>query len=96
MSNIYLEIGKAQVELFYQNNLDYINSLVTCDSIRGLMNSIYNFLTDTKKIEKIETLELEYRQSLWDQTKEYAAGRLDKKKAIELSKALYTLEYLLN
>lgn len=90
-----LEIGRKQAAMCNENSVAYINCLVTCEGMRNVMCMVYNVLTYTKAIPKIETIPTEEKNTLWLQTKEFADNRLDLKETIRLSKSLYALEFLL-
>lgn len=91
----FIELGRKQSEIFEQNNQVYIDCLIKFDSMRHILITAYVSLIYAKKIIAIEHLPLEEKNQLWGLTKEFASGKLEKSKTIELSKALYTLEFYL-
>lgn len=92
----WLELGKKQSSLFVDNNLSYMESLVTCIVPRKIMHMCYYILLANKKIKKIEDLPLDQKTSIWEMAKEISNGRLGGPDLIILSKCLYALEFFLN
>lgn len=90
-----LEIGRKQAAMCNENSVAYINCLVTCEGMRNVMCMVYNVLTYTKSIPKIESIPTEEKHTLWEQTKEFAKDTLSLAETIRLSKALFALEYLI-
>jgi hypothetical protein len=84
-----------QAGLFENNNQVYIDCLVKFESPRHILTLAYSALVASKQIKSIESLPIEEKNKLWALTKEFAAGKLEKNKTLELSKALYTLEFYL-
>ena len=73
-------------------------SLITspfAKSIRSVWVGIYYWTVGKKLIQKIESLDPESKKELWNNTKDIC-GPLDKETMIEVSKALYTIEFYLN
>ena len=95
-SESIIEVGRKQAAMCNENSLAYINCLVTCEGMRSVMVMVYNVLTYTKAIAKIENIPLEEKNTLWEQTKEFANNTLSLPETIRLSKCLYALEYLIN
>lgn len=92
----WIDLGKKQAALFMQDNVTYIEILVTGDCSRAILHTCYNILVRQNNLIPIEQLPPTEKTNLWESGKEFANGRLDEKKGIELVKALYALEYLLN
>lgn len=88
-------MGRKQAGLFENNNQVYIDCLVKFDSPRHILTLAYSALVASKQIKPIESLPIEEKNQLWGLTKEFAAGKMEKDKTLELSKALYTLEFYL-
>jgi len=95
-SDMLLDAGYKQAAMCNNDSVTYINCLVACVGIRQFMLHIYNGLVGSKRIPKIENLPVEEKNSLWEQTKEFANNTLNLPETIKLSKCLYALEYLLN
>lgn len=95
-AEIWIEIGYKQAKLCNENSPVYIKCLVEGQGMRLVMTSVYNVLVSTKRINKIETLPIEEKNTLWEQTKEFAKDSLSLTETIRLSKCLYALEFLLN
>lgn len=93
LNSTFIEMGRKQAELFHQNNQVYIDCLVKFDSPRHIMLLAYSVLVGSGKLVPVESLPLEDKNQLWILTKEFAAGRMEKTKSLELAKALYTLEH---
>lgn len=91
----FIELGRKQASLFHQNNVTYIECLVKFDSMRHALNLAYGSLIGWKMLPEVKTLPHPEKVKLWEQTKEFAAGRMNAKDLKELSIALYTLEYYL-
>lgn len=94
--SIEYKLGKRQVEIFLNDNLLYIECLIKFNCSRIILNEAYRYLVCVKAITAIEDLPIDEKEKLWLTTKDFCVGRLDLKRAIELSKALYTIEYFLN
>lgn len=95
-SEMILDLGRKQAAMCNDNSVTYINCLITADGIRALMVLVYNSLVSTKRIQKIQNLSIEEKNTLWVQTKEFADNKLNLQETINLSKSLYAIEYLLN
>jgi hypothetical protein len=89
------EVAKKQAAMCNDDSVTYINCLITCEGMRGLMTTVYNALINTKRAIKIEDLSLEEKNTLWLQTKEFANNQLNLQETIKLSKCLYSIEYFL-
>jgi hypothetical protein len=92
----WLWLAIKQAELFVENNIAYTTCLVTGDSPRYIMNHAYCCLVNSNHLMALELLPKDEKENVWETAKEIAAGRLNKAKTVELSKALYCLEYILN
>lgn len=92
----WIELGYKQARICNENSVGYINFLVAGNSTRAVMVEVYNTLVRTKRIQKIEDLPLDEKNTLWEQTKEFSDNNLNLKETINLSKCLYAIEYLLN
>lgn len=92
----WLWLAIKQAELFTENNIAYSSTLVTGESTRYIMNSAYRGLVNGNHLVPLELLPKDEKENVWETAKEISAGRLNKAKTIELSKALYCLEYILN
>lgn len=95
MSNTLSEISGYHVNLFHKGNVEYIEYLVKLNSFRRVLLMVYMALCNDKNIVPVESLPKEDKDKLKYYTIEYANGRLSVEQAVELSKALYTIEYLL-
>lgn len=89
-------LGLGQADLFMRDNIKYIDGLIGCESVRGMMVSLYKILINRGLLTAIEHLTTEHKTDLWEQTKEFANGKLDRDNMISLSRSLYTMEYFLN
>lgn len=89
-------LGRLQAGLFQNDHLTYMELLVKADITRHIMIYAYRWLVENKKLDLIESLPEDKKVNLWETAKEFAKDRLTKAKMIELSKALFTLEYFLN
>jgi hypothetical protein len=94
--SIFERLVPLEVNAFYSNEPGYIECLVTAKSIRKIMTGIYNSRVFTQKIIPIEKLSEEEKIELWEQTKAYAKGRLNKTELIELAKAVWCLANILD
>ena len=94
--NPWIELGNKQAALFINNNIAYMNLLVTGDCSRHILNSVYRILVGQRKIPELEKMSVDEKKIIWETAKEFSKDRLDKEKLIELAKSLYVLEYLLN
>lgn len=92
----WIELGRKQASLFMDNNLPYVECLITADCNRSILNTCYNVLVRSKKMIPIDKLPEKEKLTLWETAKEFAKDRMNKEQLIELVKALLTLEYFLN
>ena len=97
----YADLAKEMLRIF--NLSDEMRtaqiSLITspfAKSIRSVWVGIYYWSVGMKMIQKIEHLDPETKAELWKNTKELCERPLDKETMINVSKALYTIEYYLN
>ena len=96
ISEITIELVKKHIEIFHQNNVVFMNCLVTGNGLKGIFLSVYNTLIISKKIIAIELLPVDQKKELWEGAKEFADNRLNNEDCIKFSKCLYVLEYFLN
>jgi len=89
-------LAVEQSKVFAENNVPYMDAMVNGDSIRYIWQVCYSYFINTKQLPPLESLPVEDKTHVWETAKEIAAGRLNNKKTIELSKSLYCLEYVLN
>lgn len=89
-------LAVEQSKVFIDNNVSYTEALVNATSIRYIWQVCYSYFVNTKQLPPLERISVEDKTHVWETAKEIAAGRLNNKKTIELSKALYCLEYVLN
>lgn len=95
LSDTLSSIAEYHVNLFHKGNVEYIEYLVKLNSFRRVFLMVYMALCNDKKIFPVELLPKEDKDKLKYYTIEYANGRLSVDQAVELSKVLYTIEYLL-
>lgn len=91
--NQWIELGRKQYAVFENDCENYIKCLVANQSMRTVLNCVYNSLVGRKEMIAIENLSQEGKITLWEATKEFAKGTLNQQQMIDLSKSLYTLEY---
>lgn len=94
--SLWMDLAIRQSKLFIEDNVNYMSALVTCPSIRNIWVSAYDALVRLNHLGPLEGLPTSEKNNVWETAKEIAAGRLNNTKTIELSKALYCLEYILN
>jgi hypothetical protein len=92
----FCEVGIKQAILFRSDPETYKKCLVSGGSIRGVMTEVYKSLLANNRAKGIESLPEGEKQNLWNMAKELAEGRLSYQETINLAKALYALEILLN
>ena len=92
----WLDLGRKQAAVFTDNNLGYVESLITCVVPKKIMIMCYYILLRQKALIKIEDLPLDQKTTLWETSKYFDKGRLNKDQIVELAKCLYTVEYFLN
>lgn len=92
----WIEIGKKQAIDFMNNNVAFMEVLITCVVPIKLMLLCYRSLVIKKAIKELESLPVNQKNTIWEQAKEFSNGRLNKDQLIDLCRSLYTLEYLLN
>lgn len=96
MLELFVELGKKQVDMFSSNHLTYMNCIVTCEGMRNIMMTVYKSLVHSKRLIALEEMPQDHKLQVWETAKEISNGRMDKKGTIQLSKILYTIEYYLN
>ncbi len=89
-----INIGIWYVEQFEKDNLFFIECLVTMSAVREIMIMVYKILVFDKKISPIEQWDLILKESIWNDAKQMAAGRLDNEQCIRFAKCLYVLKVL--
>lgn len=94
-SSPFLDLAKKQSELFQQNNIVWMECLVTCECTKSIMELGYNILVRKNKIVPIEKMAQSDKENLWKTAKEFSKNRLDKNGLIKMAKGLVTLEYFL-
>lgn len=91
----FLDLARKQADLFMNNNIAWIESLVTTDCIKSIMEIGYNVLVRQKAIVEIGKMPIEEKENLWESTKEFCRDRLTVVEMKRVAKALICLEYLL-
>jgi hypothetical protein len=94
MSN-FLALGRKQAALFMNNNIGYMELLVTAECPREILNVCYRILVREGKLKELKDLPIEEKTSIWETAKEFSKDRLDQKGLISLSYALQALNYLI-
>ena len=94
--SLWMDLAIKQSRLFSEDNVNYTNALVTCDSIRNIWVCAYKGLVRIHYLGPLEGLSVSEKNNVWETAKEISAGRLNNAETIQLSKALYCLEYVLN
>lgn len=92
----WINIGKKQTNDFMNNNVGFIEGLITLDVPIKLMLLCYKSLVIKRLIKELELLPIDQKNTIWEQAKEFANDRLNKDQLIDLCRSLYALEYLLN
>lgn len=91
----FLDLGKKQATMFMNDNVGYMELLVTADCPREILNVCYRILVREGKLKELKDLPLEEKTGIWETAKEFAKDRLDQKGLISLSCALQALNYLI-
>ncbi len=90
-------IGRDEKDYFEIDNEFYLESLIRLSSRRGIMCWIYSDLCAAKKIVRIEKLDREVKNRMWNNVKGMCAGRVDDQNTLfQICKAFYVIEYFLN
>lgn len=95
MENMWVFLGKQQLEIFEQNCEAYFELLSTAATQRTILSMFYFVSVRSKRIMPIDKLVESDKRDLWESAKEIASGRLDHNQTIELSKCLYTISCFL-
>lgn len=94
-NNTFMQLAQKQVELFQNNNIAWMDAMVTSDCIKGIMCIAYRAFVREKKITAIEDMPIGEKKKLWEQAKEFAKNRLNQQEMVDLCRSLLTLEYML-
>jgi len=90
-------IGRKEKDLFEEDNLFYLRSLISSSMRRGIMCWVYSNLWRSGKLQRIETLDVDIKKSIWENTLAICEGReLNKEKLMQICKTFYVIEYFLN
>jgi len=93
--NMWVVLGKQQLNIFEQQSEAYFELLVTGLTQRTILSMFYFVSVRSKRLLPIEKLPESDKKDLWESAKDIAAGRLDNNQTIELSKCLYTIQCFL-
>lgn len=93
--NSFIGLAKKQVLLFEKDHISWMNLLVTSVCVRKIMFMAYNSLVNHKNIRPIQDMSEKEKSTIWESAKEFAKDRLKKDELVQVSKALISLEYLL-
>jgi hypothetical protein len=91
----WIELGQAMAEMFTSNHLVFCELLVSGNSMRMILVTLYEKFWRENKLLAIEVLPREQKLVLWETAKDFSKGRLLEGELTELSKSFYVLEYLL-
>lgn len=91
----FMDLAKKEVESFQNNNLVWMECLVTCDCTKSIMEIAYRTLVRERKIKAIEEMDHASKENIWSTAKEFSKDRLDTEGLIKMAKSLIALEYLL-
>jgi hypothetical protein len=94
-SSPFLDLAYKEAETFQNNNVAWMECLITCDCTKSIMELGYNILVRKGKIIPIEKMTQAEKENIWNSAREFSKGRLDKEGLIKVAKGLVTLEYLL-
>lgn len=94
--SVSLDLAKKQLFLFELDNVSYMRALVRGEAMREIMRDGYATLVYQKKLTAIENLPIEEKNILWLTAKDFAKDTLPKEKIVDLCKAFYCLEFLIN
>jgi hypothetical protein len=89
--NLFESIAVFQATLFNNDNERYVNALVTCRSIRGLMIYVYDGLVRGNEILPIDVLLKSEKELMWNHANEISQD-LSTDERVELVKALYAIK----
>lgn len=90
-------IGRDEKDYFEIDNVFYLDTLVHSVLRRGLMAWVYSDLCFANKIVRLEHLDRQVKNRMWNNVKELCEGKTDdQKKLIQICKAFYVIDYFLN
>lgn len=90
-------IGRKEKDYFEEDNLFYLRSLISSSMRRGIMCWVYSDLCTAKKLPRIESLDREIKEIMWQNAKAICDGKTnDKNILIQVCKTFYVIEYFLN
>lgn len=84
------EILAEELRLFKAGKVDIFKMAARLKTYRELLLMLYIHEVRNKRLERIENLSKEMKESIWAETKKDSAG-LGKKECIELSKIVYLI-----
>lgn len=91
-----IEIGKKVSSSFEDHSIEFIETLIDGDGMRGLLEWVYFSLVSEKIITQIEDLPIDRKNKLWESAKDFLKVPMNKEKTIQFVRCLYCLEYYLN
>lgn len=89
-----IKLAQVMLDLHDKDSKTFLEILVTGSVHRSIMISIYRLLTNEGALKHLEDLETDAKKKLWDRCHKMIAGRLEKEKCIEFTKAIYTLDLI--
>jgi hypothetical protein len=84
----YRDIAKGYIDTFKNDQEGFLRQVGMLSSIRGVLVQVYYELVKEKKCVRIEDLDPEEKQDLWQEAKRIS-GRTEKNYLKEVSKALH-------
>jgi len=91
----FLDLARKQVDLFQNDNVGWMETLITSDCIKSIMELGYKILVRDGKITAIEKMDQAEKESLWNSAGEFAKGRLGREDLVRVCRGLVALEYFL-
>lgn len=91
----FLDLARKEAETFQNNNVAWMECLVTCECTKTIMEIGYNILVRSNKIQPIDKMPQADKENVWNTAREFSKGRLSKDGLIKMCKGLVVLEYFL-
>jgi hypothetical protein len=96
MTPILKEIAEDIMKMLTTNPEVYLKVMAGSVATRMVLIDIYLQLIKDGKLLRVQELDHEHKLRLWEYVKEFYPDSVERQVGIEISKCVYTIEYILN